>query len=41
MRDSKVIESFLKQTQKKLKEMNLFKLLKKKLIQGLTAPNIM
>jgi len=34
MRDSKAIESFLKQTQKKLKEMNLFKLLKKEVNTG-------
>ena len=29
MRDTKVLESFLKHTEKKLKEMNLFKFLKK------------
>ena len=30
MRDTKVLESFLKHTEKKIKEMNLFKFLKKK-----------
>jgi len=30
MRDNKVLETFLKHTEKKLKEMNLFKFLKKK-----------
>ena len=34
MRDSKVIESFLKHTERKLKEMNLFKLLKKEVETG-------
>ena len=31
MRDTKVLESFKKHTEKKLKEMNIFKYLKKKL----------
>ena len=30
MRDTKVLESFLKHTERKLKEMSLFKFLKKK-----------
>ena len=34
MRDNRVIESFLKKTQKKLKEMNLFKSLKKEVEIG-------
>ena len=34
MRDNKVIESFLKQTERKLKEMNLFKFLKKEVETG-------
>jgi|TARA_R110000851_G_scaffold183293_1_gene332417 hypothetical protein len=34
MRDSKVIESFLKHTERKLKEMNLFKFLKKEVETG-------
>ena len=34
MRDSKVIESFLKHTEKKIKEMNLFKYLKKEVETG-------
>ena len=34
MRDSKSIESFLKHTQRKLKEMNLFKYLKKEVDTG-------
>jgi len=34
MRDSKVIESFLKQTERKLKEMNLFKFMKKEVETG-------
>ena len=34
MRDSKVIESFLKNTERKLKEMNLFKFLKKEVETG-------
>ncbi len=34
MRDTKVLESFLKHTQKKLKEMDLFKFLKKEVETG-------
>jgi len=34
MRDNKVIESFKKHTEKKLKEMNLFKFLKKEVETG-------
>ncbi len=34
MRDNKVLESFIKHTQKKLKEMNLFKFLKKEVEVG-------
>jgi hypothetical protein len=34
MRDSKVLESFIKHTEKKLKEMNLFKFLKKEVNHG-------
>ena len=34
MRDNKVLEVFLKHTQKKLKEMNLFKFLKKEVEVG-------
>jgi hypothetical protein len=34
MRDTKVLESFLKHTEKKLKEMNLFKYLKKEVEIG-------
>ena len=34
MRDTKSIEVFLKHTQKKLKEMNLFKFLKKEVETG-------
>jgi len=34
MRDNRVIESFLKKTQKKLKEMSLFKSLKKEVEIG-------
>jgi len=34
MRDTKVIESFLKHTEKKIKEMNLFKYLKKEVETG-------
>jgi len=34
MRDNRVIESFLKKTQKKLKEMNLFTSLKKEVEIG-------
>ena len=34
MRDHKVLEVFLKHTQKKLKEMNLFKFLKKEVEVG-------
>ena len=34
MRDNKVLESFIKHTQKKLKEMNLFKFLKKEVEAG-------
>jgi hypothetical protein len=34
MRDTKVLESFLKHTEKKLKEMNLFKFLKKEVEIG-------
>jgi|TARA_R110000803_G_scaffold86939_1_gene153503 hypothetical protein len=34
MRDTKVLESFLKHTEKKLKEMNLFKFLKKEVETG-------
>ena len=34
MRDTKVLESFLKHTQRKLKEMNLFKFLKKEVETG-------
>jgi len=34
MRDNRVIESFLKKTQKKLKEMSLFKSLKKEVETG-------
>ena len=34
MRDTKVLESFLKHTQRKLKEMHLFKFLKKEVETG-------
>ena len=34
MRDTKVLESFLKHTEKKIKEMNLFKYLKKEVETG-------
>ena len=34
MRDTKALESFLKHTEKKLKEMNLFKFLKKEVEIG-------
>ena len=34
MRDTKVLESFLKHTEKKMKEMNLFKFLKKEVDIG-------
>ena len=34
MRDTKVLESFLKHNEKKLKEMNLFKFLKKEVETG-------
>jgi len=34
MRDGRVLEVFLKHTQKKLKEMNLFKFLKKEVEAG-------
>ena len=34
MRDNKLIESFLKKTQRKLKEMSLFKALKKEVETG-------
>ena len=34
MRDSKALESFIKHTEKKLKEMNLFKFLKKEVETG-------
>ena len=34
MRDTKVLESFLKNTERKLKEMNLFKFLKKEVEIG-------
>ena len=34
MRDNRVIESFLKKTQRKLKEMSLFKFLKKEVETG-------
>ena len=34
MRDNKVLETFLKHTEKKLKEMNLFKFLKKEVETG-------
>ena len=34
MRDTKVLESFLKHTEKKIKEMNLFKFLKKEVETG-------
>jgi len=34
MRDHKVLESFIKHTEKKLKEMNLFKFLKKEVNHG-------
>ena len=34
MRDTKAIEAFLKNTEKKLKEMNLFKFLKKEVETG-------
>jgi hypothetical protein len=34
MRDNKVLESFIKHTEKKLKEMNLFKFLKKEVEVG-------
>ena len=34
MRDNKVLESFIKHTEKKLKEMNLFKSLKKEVNVG-------
>ena len=34
MRDNKVLEGFIKHTEKKLKEMNLFKFLKKEVNHG-------
>ena len=34
MRDTKLLESFIRHTQKKLKEMNLFKFLKKEVEAG-------
>ena len=34
VRDTKVLESFLKHTEKKIKEMNLFKYLKKEVETG-------
>ena len=34
MRDTKLLESFIRHTQKKLKEMNLFKFLKKEVEVG-------
>ena len=34
MRDNKVLKSFIKHTEKKLKEMNLFKFLKKEVEHG-------
>ena len=34
MRDNKVLESFIRHTEKKLKEMNLFKFLKKEVDTG-------
>jgi hypothetical protein len=34
MRDNKILESFIKHTEKKLKEMNLFKFLKKEVNHG-------
>ena len=34
MRDTKVLENFLKHTEKKMKEMNLFKFLKKEVETG-------
>jgi len=34
MRDTKVLESFKKHTEKKLKEMNIFKFLKKEVESG-------
>ena len=34
MRDNKVLESFIRHTEKKLKEMNLFKFLKKEVETG-------
>ena len=34
VRDTKVLESFLKHTEKKIKEMNLFKFLKKEVETG-------
>ena len=34
MRDNKVLENFIKNTEKKLKEMNLFKFLKKEVNHG-------
>ena len=34
MRDTKVLDSFKRQTEKKLKEMNIFKLLKKEVDHG-------
>ena len=34
MRDNKVLETFLKHTEKKFKEMNLFKFLKKEVETG-------
>ena len=34
MRDNKVLENFIKHTEKKLKEMNLFKFLKKEVNHG-------
>jgi hypothetical protein len=34
MRDNKVIENFIKHAEKKLKEMNLFKFLKKEVEHG-------
>ena len=40
MRDTKVLESFLKHTQKKLKEMDLFKFLKKEVETGANGTTI-
>jgi hypothetical protein len=40
MRDNKVIENFIKHAEKKLKEMNLFKFLKKEVEMVLMEHNL-